>query len=68
MAVRRIPAAGQAVQLKAAVPNARKGKRGNAGHNRMEKILSGQNFYRWCFPILFYPVVLAVGSVYRKNS
>lgn len=66
MAVRRLPTAGQAVRIQAAVPDARKGKRGKAGHNRTKKILSGQNFYRWCFPILFYPVVLAACSFFVR--
>ena len=66
MAVRRLPTAGQAVRIQAAVPDASKGKRGKAGHNRTEKILSGQNFYRWCFPILFYPIVLAACSFFVR--
>lgn len=59
MAVRKLENR-SSIRLQAAVPDMHKGNTGGEDHCRTGKKPSCKNFYRRCFPVLFYPVVLAV--------
>lgn len=60
MAVRRLPAAGHpAVESGVTAMQTQKSGREAKGKN----LFTAKNFYLWIFPILFYPIVLAVCSL-----